>query len=138
MSYYYPTQPSYQPQPVVYTSSHRSHSYSPSAAYYPTTHPGTYGGNNVVYIPSHSSSSRHRHGTTIMPSTAGAQVITVPVRLPPALTELDTDHCTSRAVAMGIVITVAIMAAVTTTLPTISPLANASPVSSALVGRVTR
>ncbi|KAK0490950.1 hypothetical protein IW261DRAFT_1556115 [Armillaria novae-zelandiae] len=78
MSYYYPTQPSYQPQPVVYTSSHRSHSYSPSAAYYPTTHPGTYGGNNVVYIPSHSSSSRHRHGTTIMPDTAGTQVITVP------------------------------------------------------------
>ncbi|KAK0206477.1 hypothetical protein DFS33DRAFT_1272945 [Desarmillaria ectypa] len=78
MSYYYPTQPSYQPQPVVYSSSHRSHNYSPSAAYYPTTYAGSYGGDNVVYIPSHSSSRRHRQGTNIMPTTAGTQVITVP------------------------------------------------------------
>ncbi|KAJ6515963.1 hypothetical protein C8R45DRAFT_225252 [Mycena sanguinolenta] len=77
MASYYPTQASYA-QPVVYsTGGHRSHGHHSSSAYYeqPSSH---YGGQNVVYVPGHSSShshrSRHNHNPTIVP--AGATVVT--------------------------------------------------------------
>ncbi|KAJ7179926.1 hypothetical protein C8R43DRAFT_971209 [Mycena crocata] len=75
---YYPTQASYA-QPVYSSSGHRSHGYhhstphAGSAGYY--EQPGSYGGQNVVYVPGHSSShrSRHHHGPTVV---AGTQVVT--------------------------------------------------------------
>ncbi|KAJ6599132.1 hypothetical protein DFH09DRAFT_1271761 [Mycena vulgaris] len=73
---YYPAQGSYAQQ--GYSEGHRGHGhhhsapYSGSAAYY--EQPASYGGQNVVYVPGHSSShrSRHHHGPTIV---AGTQVV---------------------------------------------------------------
>ncbi|KAJ7129757.1 hypothetical protein C8R44DRAFT_850812 [Mycena epipterygia] len=75
---YYPSQGSYAQQPV-YSTGHRSHGhhhstpYNGSAAYYEGQQP-SYGGQNVVYVPGHSSShrSRRHHGPTVI---TGAQVV---------------------------------------------------------------
>ncbi|KAJ3824577.1 hypothetical protein EV361DRAFT_230641 [Lentinula raphanica] len=65
MPSYYPSQGSHvshhhHHQPVVYTSSHHSHGvpYTGSQQYYSQP---TYGGDNVVYVPTHSSSHGHSH-----------------------------------------------------------------------------
>ncbi|KAJ7095318.1 hypothetical protein B0H15DRAFT_829008 [Mycena belliarum] len=69
---YYPAQSSYV-QPHVYSEGHRSRGYhhsAPSAAYY--EQPTSYGGQNVVYVPGHSSSHRsrhHHHGPTVVSGT---------------------------------------------------------------------
>ncbi|KAJ7700018.1 hypothetical protein B0H17DRAFT_1048253 [Mycena rosella] len=73
MSNYYPAQNSYVQH--GYSEGHRSHGYhqsAPSAAYY--EQPSSYGGQNVVYVPGHSSShrSRHHHGPTVI---SGTQVV---------------------------------------------------------------
>ncbi|KAJ7498988.1 hypothetical protein FB451DRAFT_1203807 [Mycena latifolia] len=67
---YYPAQSSYVQH--GYSDGHRSHGYhhsAPSAAYY--EQPASYGGQNVVYVPGHSSShrSRHHHGPTVVAGT---------------------------------------------------------------------
>ncbi|KAK7061662.1 hypothetical protein R3P38DRAFT_668423 [Favolaschia claudopus] len=78
MSSYYNAQPSYA-QPVYSTGGHRSHhGYNGYSGY---EQPSNYGGQNVVYVPGHSSShhSRHHHhhgptvieGTTVVTSSGG-------------------------------------------------------------------
>ncbi|KAJ7904448.1 hypothetical protein B0H14DRAFT_2662907 [Mycena olivaceomarginata] len=65
MTSYYPTQASYA-QPV-YSTGHRSHGHGHhgSSGYY--EQPASYGGQNVVYVPGHSSSrSHHHHGPTVI------------------------------------------------------------------------
>ncbi|KAJ7228730.1 hypothetical protein GGX14DRAFT_538838 [Mycena pura] len=61
---YYPPQHSYAQTPYPSTSHHgHGHGYQPSNGYY--EQPASYGGQNVVYVPTHSSSHRsrrHRHG----------------------------------------------------------------------------
>ncbi|KAJ6539278.1 hypothetical protein B0H19DRAFT_351913 [Mycena capillaripes] len=71
---YYPTQASYA-QPAVYSTSHRGHGHhSSNPGYYEQG--GSYGGQNVVYVPTHSSSHRsrhHHHGPTVI---SGGTVVT--------------------------------------------------------------
>ncbi|KAJ7744509.1 hypothetical protein DFH07DRAFT_25522 [Mycena maculata] len=65
---YYPSQGSYaHAQP--YSTGHRSHGYHQSQPYSNYEQPGSYGGQNVVYVPGHSSSHRSRHNPTVITST---------------------------------------------------------------------
>ncbi|KAJ3987220.1 hypothetical protein F5890DRAFT_843658 [Lentinula detonsa] len=65
MPSYYPTHGSHvshHHEPVIYTSSHHSHGvpYATSGSQQYYSQP-TYGGENVVYVPTHSSSHGHSH-----------------------------------------------------------------------------
>ncbi|KAJ3937367.1 MAG: hypothetical protein NXY57DRAFT_638609 [Lentinula lateritia] len=66
MPSYYPSQGSHvshhHHEPVIYTSSHHSHGvpYVPSGSQQYHSQP-SYGGENVVYVPTHSSSHGHGH-----------------------------------------------------------------------------
>ncbi|KAJ7667953.1 hypothetical protein DFH06DRAFT_1126628 [Mycena polygramma] len=71
---YYPAQQSYA-QPA-YSTGHRGHGYhSSSAGYY--EQPASYGGQNVVYVPGHSSTHRSRHhGHHHQPTVVTGTVVT--------------------------------------------------------------